>query len=1034
MKNLFSLLMLLYCITANSQSTTVVISQVYPGGGSGTAGVTYKNDYVELHNVSAVTQDISNFSLQYGSATGNFGSSASQIYGFQANTTIAAGAYLLIQVGTAGAAGVDLPVTPDLISANLNLGAANGKIALVNIATGLGCGATATPCTLPSSSIVDLLSWGTANNAEGGVAVAALSITTGAIRKINGCQDTDNNLTDFDVITNPVPRNSASPVNVCGALGPILSAGPAITNLTTNAGVASAATPYNLSGSNLTGFPGNITVTASANLEVSLTSGSGYAASINVPFTGSTLTSTPVYVRIAAAAPQGAINGTITNSGGGAASPAIVTVTGGVYQNYYNTKANLGLTNTGTWSSTLNGAGLSPADFTSDYQLFNIVNQANTGYSGVWNVTGAGNSSRIVVGDGTAAVSLTVLPGVDSITSATRIDILNNATLVLQNNRRPFLNNIATGSTINFAQTGLTADDTIKIPALSYYNLALNNGIKILYSGTITVRGNMTVNNVNNFNGSPSPFSTLNALGDVTFSGTTAFEPFPSGDNARLTLAMNGTIQNIFTNGNDILLFRLRRDTTSDDGYIEFSGPNTEIAVGNAAGGGLQLNQGISTVTQLNIGTNTLTLSGGAVSTNNSQGKIFVNGGNIGIEKSAGTTNAGTLRFIAGSVINNFNMNFDPAFIRDSVTIADDVSLSGNLSLIKGKIVMASGKKLGLTSAAATTGGSVNSFVDGILSKTGAAAFTYHVGKGTKYAPVESSNESGPATNTYDVQYFNGGYGNYTINPTTLLSFPNYNVSPLEWWKVDRVGSGAVDLTFNYTDVTSLINLPNAIRMAHFGTTDWNDLGGTPGVANTNTNGNVKVTGVNSFSPFTFSATAIGVIPIKLNTFTAQKFNNAVKINWSTSIEINSKAFIVERSVNGTNWTDIATIPAAGNSQSKINYTVTDNNPAKGINFYRLRQTDLDNRVEYSATKSVLFNTAYDVLVSPNPATDMINIYVNNNSKASILLTDASGMVIRKFDSNLSLIKINTATFARGVYYVKVILENNVSVNKVLLQ
>lgn len=80
-----------FSLLSFSQSTTVVISQVYPGGGSSSTTVTYKNDYVELHNISSVVQDISGFSLQYGSATGNFGNTATQIFAIPAGTTIPSG-------------------------------------------------------------------------------------------------------------------------------------------------------------------------------------------------------------------------------------------------------------------------------------------------------------------------------------------------------------------------------------------------------------------------------------------------------------------------------------------------------------------------------------------------------------------------------------------------------------------------------------------------------------------------------------------------------------------------------------------------------------------------------------------------------------------------------------------------------------------------------------------------------------------------------------------------------------------------------
>ncbi|MBV9927729.1 MAG: lamin tail domain-containing protein [Acidobacteria bacterium] len=206
-------------------SMTVVISQVYGGGGATTGSPTYKNDYVELFNLSASTVVLTGYSLQYGAATGNFGSVSTNIYSFPAGTSIPAGKYLFVQLSSAGTVGGNFPVSPDLTTTNLTMSAASGKVALANTTTALGCGATATPCTLPDARIVDLVSYGASNNGEGGTTVnngTALTNTQGAVRKSNGCTDTDNNNSDFDVVTNPVPRNSTSPTNSC-------SAAPAIT-------------------------------------------------------------------------------------------------------------------------------------------------------------------------------------------------------------------------------------------------------------------------------------------------------------------------------------------------------------------------------------------------------------------------------------------------------------------------------------------------------------------------------------------------------------------------------------------------------------------------------------------------------------------------------------------------------------------------------------------------------------------------------------------------------------------------------------
>lgn len=210
MKFFFTLLSITLSLLSFAQSSTVVISQVYGGGGANSGTPSYKNDYIELYNKSNTSQDISGFVVAYGSATGQFGSTSSNFYTIPTGTTILPGKYLLIQLGSTGTAGSDFPVTPDLITTNISAAAANGKFALFNTSfVSNSCGATATPCTLPSTSIVDLVAYGTANNAEGGAAVGALSTTTSAVRKQDGVLDTDNNANDFEVITNAVPRNSA---------------------------------------------------------------------------------------------------------------------------------------------------------------------------------------------------------------------------------------------------------------------------------------------------------------------------------------------------------------------------------------------------------------------------------------------------------------------------------------------------------------------------------------------------------------------------------------------------------------------------------------------------------------------------------------------------------------------------------------------------------------------------------------------------------------------------------------------------------
>jgi FKBP-type peptidyl-prolyl cis-trans isomerase 2 len=178
----------------------VVISQVYPGGGSATG--LYKYDWVELHNRSVVAQSLAGWSLQYCPATSTSWTTLALA------GSIPAGGHYLIQVGSVGSGGADLPVAPDQTTGLMSMGASGGRVALVTSTTAL----SACP-TLPDPAVADLVGYGTATCFEGAVA-SAPTVSQALVRAGEGCTDTDHNSTDLapDV---PNPRNSAGPTNHC---------------------------------------------------------------------------------------------------------------------------------------------------------------------------------------------------------------------------------------------------------------------------------------------------------------------------------------------------------------------------------------------------------------------------------------------------------------------------------------------------------------------------------------------------------------------------------------------------------------------------------------------------------------------------------------------------------------------------------------------------------------------------------------------------------------------------------------------------
>jgi predicted extracellular nuclease len=200
---------------AQAVSASLVISQVYGGGGN--SGATYTHDFVELFNRGNAPAPIGDLSIQYTSAagTGNFGS-ATNLLTELPDITVQPGQWVLVQESTNAPVGAPLPA-PDVTDATPILMAAGaGKVALVTGDAPLGCNGASTVCDATAlARIVDLVGYGTtANFFEGSAPAPVPSAILADFRKVHGCQDTDQNGADFEAAT-PAARNTGTSLVPC---------------------------------------------------------------------------------------------------------------------------------------------------------------------------------------------------------------------------------------------------------------------------------------------------------------------------------------------------------------------------------------------------------------------------------------------------------------------------------------------------------------------------------------------------------------------------------------------------------------------------------------------------------------------------------------------------------------------------------------------------------------------------------------------------------------------------------------------------
>ena len=125
-----------------------------------------------------------------------------------------------------------------------------------------------------------------------------------------------------------------------------------------------------------------------------------------------------------------------------------------------------------------------------------------------------------------------------------------------------------------------------------------------------------------------------------------------------------------------------------------------------------------------------------------------------------------------------------------------------------------------------------------------------------------------------------------------------------------------------------------------------------------------------------------GPLPVTLTDFQGKQFDDYNLLEWTTASEKNNEGFFVERSSDARKFESIGWVPGSGTSTYKQVYSLKDEQPQIGVNYYRLNQKDLDHKQEYSNVISVNYTGEPQFKLYPNPSKGELNItppnYIND--------------------------------------------------------
>ena len=182
-----------------------------------------------------------------------------------------------------------------------------------------------------------------------------------------------------------------------------------------------------------------------------------------------------------------------------------------------------------------------------------------------------------------------------------------------------------------------------------------------------------------------------------------------------------------------------------------------------------------------------------------------------------------------------------------------------------------------------------------------------------------------------------------------------------------------------------------------------------------------------------------GTLPVKLSEFKVISKPSGVTLSWKTTMEVNSSHFEIERSSDGKIWNTQGSVQAAGSISVDHNYSFTDATPNSGTNHYRLKIVDIDGKFDYSAIKSVNFNsTSLNVVAGPNPAHSFLNVNVAapGNEPFRLRLINRSGQVVfdQKYAASGNRLQLSVSNYAEGTYFLEVTNSSGIrQINKVMI-
>ncbi|GEM_PF-987967 len=244
---------------------------------------------------------------------------------------------------------------------------------------------------------------------------------------------------------------------------------------------------------------------------------------------------------------------------------------------------------------------------------------------------------------------------------------------------------------------------------------------------------------------------------------------------------------------------------------------------------------------------------------------------------------------------------------------------------------------------------------------------------------------------------------NMSISSSPITSDNGISINSVYQFSQPVLFTGTLRLQYKDSELNG--NTAEELALAYKASESDGFVVSTNSLSNTNSKTIEEV-----FTSATFhTLTAINktsTLPLELFNFSVKAENNSSNISWITASEVDVSHFSVLKSTDGKSFSLLTNIPLKGGNNNI--YTVYDNSPSGGINYYQLTQYDKNGTVYQLGIRSLRFEIEKDKNFTLFPTPGKGPFYLNINKYSG------SKLNLAFFSSNGKLLKNQTILITKG--------------------